>query len=165
LNRLVLTVVLAIAGLIAAIVVLRLTQPGTSPIDTKKAAATGCRDVSRAFANHSSGNFLTVSARVSRLLPESVATRVHQRFIVSCPSHQTLLITNDISIGKRAPLSRGEHVIVRGQYVWDPQGGLIHFTHHDPAGGEGGWIYAAGQLYSLVHAGFPRNTTSSPIVS
>jgi len=42
----------------------------------------------------------------------------------------------------------GDHVIVRGGYVWNAQGGVIHFTHDDPEGThEGGWGQDGGTTY------------------
>jgi len=42
----------------------------------------------------------------------------------------------------------GDSVIVHGEYVWNDEGGLIHFTHHDPAPAhEGGWIELRGVRY------------------
>jgi hypothetical protein len=46
------------------------------------------------------------------------------------------------------PVAVGDHVIVHGEYVWNAQGGLIHFTHHDPQGThEGGYIQENGKTY------------------
>ena len=45
-------------------------------------------------------------------------------------------------------IKKGDHVIVHGEYVWNAQGGLIHFTHHDPQGThEGGYILDGGTTY------------------
>jgi hypothetical protein len=64
-------------------------------------------------------------------------------------SAQTLLIENNVDIRKRVPLSTGDGVIVRGEYVWNDQGGLIHFTHHDPDHShEDGWIELKGVRYT-----------------
>jgi hypothetical protein len=46
------------------------------------------------------------------------------------------------------PLSGGEHVLVKGEYEYYPQGGVIHWTHRDLRGRhEGGYISAGGQIY------------------
>jgi len=61
---------------------------------------------------------------------------------------QTVLIDNNVSIGRRVPVAPGDAVIVHGEYVWNAQGGLVHFTHHDPAHThEDGWIERTGTRY------------------
>jgi hypothetical protein len=60
----------------------------------------------------------------------------------------TLLIDHNVAIGARVPIREGDHVIVHGEYIWNSQGGLIHFTHHDPQGAhEGGYIEDGGHTY------------------
>ena len=59
-----------------------------------------------------------------------------------------MLVDNNVTIGRRAPVAPNDNVIVHGEYVWNDQGGLIHFTHHGPAPGhEGGWIELNGVRY------------------
>ena len=99
--------------------------------------------VERAFAQHLSGIEVTAEGSVTRLLSDDTGpSGTHQRFIVQMKgSAQTLLIDNNIDIGKRVPLSIGDDVLVHGEYIWNDQGGLIHFTHHDPDHShEDGWI-------------------------
>ena len=94
-------------------------------------------------------SWITITARVSRILPDDTQGLEHQRFIVACTGGQTLLVANDISIGQRVPLRDGERLVIHGQYVWNDQGGLIHFTHHDPAHThEDGWIELKGVRYN-----------------
>ena len=60
----------------------------------------------------------------------------------------TIEVEHNISIAKRVPVQEGDHVIIHGEYVWNAQGGLIHFTHHDPQGThEGGYILDGGTTY------------------
>ncbi|TMC75516.1 MAG: DUF3465 domain-containing protein [Chloroflexi bacterium] len=115
------------------------------------AAVTGNAAVERAFAEHRSGIEVTAQALVTRLLADDTGpSGTHQRFIVRMmESTQTLLIDNNVDIGKRVPLATGDDVVVHGEYVWNDQGGLIHFTHHDPAHThEDGWIELKGIRYS-----------------
>lgn len=91
-----------------------------------------------------------MSGSVDRLLSdESSDTGLHQRFILKVAgSAQTLLITNNVSIGRRVPVAPGDSVVVHGEYVWNAEGGLVHFTHHDPEHThEGGWIERQGVRY------------------
>ena len=55
---------------------------------------------------------------------------------------------NDNALFNVSP-ALGDHVIVHGEYIWNPEGGLIHFTHHDPQGThEGGYIIDGGKTYN-----------------
>ena len=115
------------------------------------AVATGNAAVQRAYAEHLSGIEVTAEGSVTRLLADDPGpSGTHQRFIVQVKgSAQTLLIDNNVDIGKRVPVASGDDVVVHGEYVWNDQGGLIHFTHHDPAHThEDGWIELKGIRYS-----------------
>ncbi len=115
------------------------------------AVVAGNTTVDRAYADHRSGVEVTAAGAVVRLLPDDTGpSGTHQRFIVQVKgSTQTLLIDNNVDIGKRVPVATGDDVIVHGEYVWNDQGGLIHFTHHDPDHThEDGWIELKGIRYS-----------------
>ena len=137
-------VVLALLALAVAIVVAR-WQTGSAP-NISGAQAAGCSQVAAAFHSHVSDRWVSLSARVSRLLPDDTVGLAHQRFIVRCTSGQTVLIVNDVTLGERAPVRVGEKTAIRGEYVWNSQGGLVHFTHH-AQGGPGGWIEVGGRTY------------------
>lgn len=103
------------------------------------------------FQQHRSAIEVTADGTVIRLLPDSTGpSGAHERFIIRLSGGTlTLLIDHNVAIAQRAPVRDGDHVIVHGEYIWNPQGGLIHFTHHDPQGThEGGYIEDNGQLYS-----------------
>ena len=115
------------------------------------AVSAGNATVQRAYAEHLSGLEVTAEGSVTRLLADDTGpSGTHQRFIVQVRgSTQTLLIDNNLDIGKRVPLATGDAVVVHGEYVWNDQGGLIHFTHHDPAHThEDGWIELKGVRYT-----------------
>ena len=121
-----------------------LVAPACAPPSPDNAA------VARAFAEHRSQLEVTAEGSVTRLLTDDIGpSGTHQRFIVQLrTSTQTLLIDNNVSIGRRVPVASGDAVIVHGEYVWNEEGGLVHFTHHDPAGThEGGWIELRGTRY------------------
>ncbi|HSW95699.1 MAG TPA: DUF3465 domain-containing protein, partial [Patescibacteria group bacterium] len=73
----------------------------------------------------------------------------HQRFIIRLAgATQTVLIDNNVDVGQRVPVAPSDDVTVHGEYIWNDQGGLIHYTHHDPAPDhEGGWIDRNGVRY------------------
>jgi hypothetical protein len=106
--------------------------------------------VERDYAERRSAVEVTADGMVTRVLADdSGPSGVHQRFIIRLAgSTQTVLVENNLTIGQRAPVSAGNDVTVHGEYVWNDQGGLIHFTHHDPAHThEGGWIALNGVRY------------------
>jgi hypothetical protein len=102
------------------------------------------------FHNHQSNVEVTADGTVIRLLADRTSsTGIHEQFIVKLSSGDlTVEIEHNISIARRVPVKDGDHVIVHGEYVWNSQGGLIHFTHHDPQGThEGGYIQDGGTTY------------------
>src|SRR6185436_6400172 len=106
--------------------------------------------VERAYAEKRSTIQVTAQGVVTRVLEDdSGPAGVHQRFIIRLAgSTQTVLVENNVTIGQRAPVVEDKDVLVRGEYVWNDQGGLIHFTHHDPdRSHEGGWIEVGGVRY------------------
>jgi hypothetical protein len=106
--------------------------------------------VERDFAQRNSIVEVTAEGVVTSVLSdEGGPSGTHQRFIIRLTgATQTVLVDNNITIGQRVPVANGDDVIVHGEYVWNDQGGLIHFTHHDPAPAhEGGWIELRGTRY------------------
>ncbi|MGH2471218.1 MAG: DUF3465 domain-containing protein [Candidatus Limnocylindria bacterium] len=120
----------------------------------------GNAGVERAFAEHRSGIQVTAQGTVIRLLSDDTGpTGAHQRFIIRlAAASQTVLVTNNIDVGKRVPLAIGDDVLVHGEYIWNAEGGLIHFTHHDPdRSHEDGWIEWRGVRYSYVDPRLPSS--------
>ena len=102
------------------------------------------------YENHVSHVEVTADATVVQVLPDRTGSSgTHEQFIIRLTSGDlTLLVEHNLSVGSRAPVVVGDHVIVRGEYIWNSQGGLIHFTHHDPEGRhEGGFIQDNGTVY------------------
>jgi len=102
------------------------------------------------FRSHQSNVEVTADGTVVRLLPDRASsTGMHEQFIIRLSSGDiTVEVEHNISIAPRVPVALSDHVIVHGEYVWNAQGGLIHFTHHDPKGThEGGYIQDNGQTY------------------
>ncbi len=59
----------------------------------------------------------------------------------------TILVVNDVTVGQRVPIANHAQVAVRGQYVWDRQGGMVHFTHYGNGAEPGGWILYGFRLF------------------
>jgi hypothetical protein len=102
------------------------------------------------YQTHQSQVEVTADGTVVQVLPDQAGSSgPHERFIIKLTSYDlTLLVEHNLSIGTRAPVAVGDHVTVHGEYIWNSQGGLIHFTHHDPeARHEGGFIEDNGTKY------------------
>ncbi|MGR9051275.1 MAG: DUF3465 domain-containing protein, partial [Gammaproteobacteria bacterium] len=82
------------------------------------------------------------SGKVDRILADDNIGSRHQRFILKLASGQTVLIAHNIDIAPRInSLALNDVVDFHGEYVWNSQGGLVHWTHHDPDGShESGWL-------------------------
>lgn len=123
---------------------------GCGPLERTRDAGTSNRDaVAKTFAEHRSGVQVTGEGVVTRILSDDTNGGRHQRFILSLSSGQTLLISHNIDVAPRiSTLSVGDSVGFGGVYEWNDQGGLVHWTHHDPDGEhEPGWLEHAGKVY------------------
>ena len=89
------------------------------------------------------------SGIVIKVLPDDTNGSQHQRFIIKLASGQTVLIAHNIDLAPRlGGLAAGDRVEFYGEYEWNSQGGVVHWTHHDPAGRHiGGWLQYRGRQY------------------
>lgn len=89
-----------------------------------------------------------LSGEISRLLADDNDGSRHQKFIVRVAGGQTVMVAHNIDVAPRVPATVGMRVSMKGEYVWNEQGGLIHWTHHDPAKlHPGGWIEVNGKRF------------------
>ena len=102
-----------------------------------------------AFNNEESGIQVSGSGKVIRILSDDNEGSRHQKFIIKLGSGQTLLIAHNIDIAPRInSLSKGDQIDFCGEYEWNSQGGVVHWTHHDPDGyHEDGWLKHDGRKY------------------
>lgn len=86
---------------------------------------------------------------VSRILPDDVDGSRHQRFILELSHGASLLIAHNIDLAPRVEgITKGDRVGFYGEYEWNSKGGVLHWTHHDPAGRHAdGWLKHAGRTY------------------
>jgi hypothetical protein len=102
-----------------------------------------------AFVNRLSNLQIEGQGAVVKVLPDDHDGSRHQRFIVRLDSGRTLLVAHNIDLARRIEnLQVGDIVAFHGEYEWNPKGGVIHWTHHDPQGRHtAGWIRHDGQTY------------------
>jgi hypothetical protein len=82
------------------------------------------------------GDEVVVEGVVTRVYrPSQGPFGTHEEFeirISAGVAEQDILVADNITIGVPAPVHRGDDVIVKGVLEIDPQGPVIHWTHHDP---------------------------------
>ncbi|HEX8130379.1 MAG TPA: DUF3465 domain-containing protein [Pyrinomonadaceae bacterium] len=119
------------------------------PRRASRALAGGDEALARAFEQRTSNIQVEGQGVVRRLLSDDNDGSRHQRFIVALASGQTLLISHNIDLAPRVVgLRTGDVVSFSGEYEWNAQGGVIHWTHRDPGKRHpAGWIKHDGKLY------------------
>jgi hypothetical protein len=126
-----------------------LTKPknetsSSSTESSQKSTAT----VEALFASKTSDTVIEVDGRVKKKLRDDLEGSKHQKFIMKLHSGHTVLVSHNISLAPRVPIREGDLVEIRGEYEWTEQGGVLHWTHHDPGGRRpGGWIKHKGRMY------------------
>lgn len=86
---------------------------------------------------------------VVNILADDLKGSRHQKFIARVGPKQTVLVTHNIDLAPRVRhLKQGDNVSFYGQYEWNVQGGIIHWTHHDPGGRHvDGWLRHNGKTF------------------
>jgi hypothetical protein len=129
------------------------TLPTGRPVagidSTLEAQRTPDSDIQAAFDNNTSNLQVLVRGVVDRHLADDLEGDKHQKFILRLASGQTLLVAHNIDLAPRVPAaSLAKTVYVYGEYEWNAQGGVVHWTHRDPDGSHAhGWIQFDGTRY------------------
>jgi|GEM_PF-173941 len=119
-----------------------------------KALPIACRNsvIMQAFDKKQSEVQVKGCGKVVAILADDNEGSRHQRFIVELegvqPKH-TVLIAHNIDLAPKVDgLKKADDVIFYGQYEYNQQGGVVHWTHHDPAARhQNGWIEYKGHRF------------------
>ena len=115
------------------------------------ASATGVSNgaIEQAYENQQSDVQVKGAGTVIKLLRDDLEGSRHQKFILKLNSGHTLLVSHNIDLAPRIDrLKSGDQVEFFGEYEWNNKGGVVHWTHHDPAGRHvSGWIRHQGRTY------------------
>lgn len=108
-------------------------------------------EASPAFGNQDNDTQVSGRGEVTRILADDNHGSRHQRFILRMASGQTLLISHNIDLAPRIDdLHEGDSVSFHGEYIWNEQGGLVHWTHDNPnpqGHHPDGWVEHNGRRY------------------
>ena len=136
-------------GIVVSLAGLAIATSATPGFTNPMMAPPGAAAIATAYEQRQSDVLVSANGVVVRLLADDLDGSRHQRFIVRLPSGQTVLISHNIDLAPRLPnLQVGDAVAFRGEYEWNAQGGVVHWTHHDPNRQHpGGWLDYNGQRY------------------
>lgn len=101
-----------------------------------------------AFEHKQSDIQVSGHGKVVKLLSDDTNGARHQKFLVKINPRQILLFAHNIDLAAKIPLQVGDEISFKGEYVYNPKGGIIHWTHLDPHGHHpSGWIMLNGNKY------------------
>lgn len=116
---------------------------------TDRAANADNRALYALMRDQRSGEMVQGQGVVEKVLKDDNDGSRHQRFILDVGAGKTLLVAHNIDLAPRLPdLRAGDVVRFYGQYESNVRGGVLHWTHHDPAGRHPeGWLEYKGKRY------------------
>lgn len=89
------------------------------------------------------------SGIVVKVLKDDTNGVQHQKFLLKVADNITVLVAHNIDLAPRVTdIQIGDVVAFKGEYVYTPKGGTVHWTHKNPRGNhEGGWLQYKAKKY------------------
>ena len=104
--------------------------------------------VGKAHEQKLSNVLVETQGRVKLVLGDDTRGVRHQNLLIELDEGFTVKVAHNIDLAPRVPAVVGETIHVRGVYEFNEKGGVVHWTHKDPAGKHpGGWIRHRGRVY------------------
>ena len=108
--------------------------------------------VIQAFKAQQSERQVQGCGTIIKALPDDNKGSRHQKILIELDGirpRQSILLVHNIDLAPRvAKVTKGTALKFYGEYVYNDKGGLVHWTHHDPAARhQGGWIESSGVRY------------------
>lgn len=124
----------------------------TSNIEAQPVSATASMDagaIAEAFAAHRNVPQVQGSGVVVKVLKDDTKGLQHQKFLLKVSDNITILIAHNIDLAARVEdIHEGDLISFKGEYIYTPKGGTVHWTHKDPRGNhQAGWLKHNGKTY------------------
>lgn len=106
-----------------------------------------------AWRNGRSGIEVQASGSIARILGEHTGpSGPHEGFLLHLTGSGghglTVRVESNLDLMGSLPIRGGEPTTVRGEYDYDPRGGVVHWTHRDPRGRHpDGFVEVDGRRY------------------
>lgn len=122
---------------------------GIAPPESAPFVSSSDAIIQSAFDNRRSKIQIQGEGIVYLIFPDDLKGSRHQNFLLRLSTGLSLLIAHNIDLAPRIPNIRaGDTVQFYGVYEYNEKGGVVHWTHHDPAGRHiGGWLKHNGSTY------------------
>ena len=113
----------------------------------KQASSDSDSAIDRAYASRARNIQVEGQGVLVKVLRDDDRGSRHQRFLLRLPSGLSILIAHNIDLAPRLDgLRPGDIVSFSGECEWNEKGGVVHWTHRDPAGRHvAGWLKHDGQ--------------------
>lgn len=138
---------LSLIALLYAPALIAQTHTAVAPLYIQRTSGVDNIAIGRAFAEQRSDIQVSGRGTVFKLLPDDNHGSRHQKFLIRLSSGLTLLIAHNIDLAPRVEqLKAGDSIEFYGEYEWNEQGGVVHWTHRDPKGRHlAGWLKHKGK--------------------
>src|SRR5512134_2753687 len=108
----------------------------------------GFTALAEAHQYRQTGFMAEVDGTVARILMDDKEDQRNQKFTIRLTNGQMVLVIHDQEAAGRVPVSVGDTVLVRGEYVWTETGGTLRHTQRDYSAQRlHGWIDHQGERY------------------
>ena len=105
--------------------------------------------ITEAFGAHRNLPQVQGSGVVTKVLKDDTKGLQHQKFLLKISENITILIAHNIDLAPRVDdIHEGDVIEFKGEYIYTPKGGTVHWTHKDPRGNhQAGWLKHNRKIY------------------
>ena len=129
----------------------QLTEQQTAQTGTQVSASPSldAGAIAEAYGAHRNLPQVQGSGVVIKVLKDDTQGLKHQKFLLKVSENITILIAHNIDLAARVDdLHEGDVIDFKGEYIYTPKGGTVHWTHKDPRGNhQAGWLKHNGKTY------------------